>query len=71
MNTAKKNTDPATIGDVLVAVDTLGRAVDRRLSGLEQGQTELKQGQAVLMENQVDLKRGVDAILAHLGIAAR
>ena len=87
---------PATTDDIVKAVDTLGFAVDRRLSVVEDGQktlvadvavlktdvaelktdvADLKQGQQVLMENQLalksemtDVKRGVEAIMAHFKI---
>ena len=93
---ARKPDDPATIGDVLVAVDTLGRAVDRRLADVERSQAALRgdvaelqtkvdrlesgqarvetkvdriesllvkllEGQAVLHQNDMELKRRLDA----------
>ena len=56
----------ATTDDIVKAVDTLGFAVDRRLTALEQGQqalvadvADLKQGQQALVADVAGLKTDV------------
>ncbi|MEI6986691.1 MAG: hypothetical protein WCK65_11230, partial [Rhodospirillaceae bacterium] len=50
---------PATKGAINHAIATLGRAVDKRLLALENGQTELKAGLAELRTGQTELKIGL------------
>jgi exonuclease VII small subunit len=53
---------PVTKGAVTHAVETLGRAVDKRLASLERGQASLEKGQASLEKGQAALEKGQAAL---------
>lgn len=66
-NQARKRDEPASIGDVLTAVDALGRAVDRRLSGIEASQEEICTDVGVLKAGQARLETDVTGLKTDVG----
>ncbi len=50
------------------AVETLGRAIDNRFTGVENGISELHQDIKILNENQLVNNSALNAIMNHLGI---
>lgn len=67
----KVNTDRDAVAASLTTIANKIDAMDGRhrdaIEGLRSGQTSLAQGQSVLVENQLEINRKLDAILAHLG----
>ncbi|MBF0562075.1 MAG: hypothetical protein HQL37_08655 [Alphaproteobacteria bacterium] len=70
---------PVSKGAATEAVETLGRAVDRRfdaaerrlggqINGVKAEVVDVRKDMAILNENQLETNRALTAIMAHLGI---
>ena len=67
----KTNADRDAVAASLTTIASKIDAMDGRhtdaIEGLRSGQAGLAHGQSVLVENQLEINRKLDAILAHLG----